>query len=201
MEFVWFEETKEQRNTITSLSPDFFYGRKKLLDFKRERERESLWCVVFFFYFLFFFINYYDIFQVRTGWVTRVSECASVLLIVVTAFTGEWFMPDETLWDDEIKQKFLRLCVHLSFITFQTKSSMISSSLVFSSFFPFFFYIFLFFHKYFWIILFYTFPGIAQIKLNTDGLFIKIKINIKKAALWVSWLDGLSVSLGIYPVQ
>lgn len=67
MEFVWFEETKEQRNTITSLSPDFFYGRKKLLDFKRERERESLWCVVFFFYFLFFFINYYDIFQVRTG--------------------------------------------------------------------------------------------------------------------------------------
>lgn len=201
MEFVWFEETKEQRNTITSLSPDFFYGRKKLLDFKRERERESLWCVVFFFYFLFFFINYYDIFQVRTGWVTRVSECASVLLIVVTAFTGEWLMPDETLWDDEIKQKFLRLCVHLSFIRFQTKSSMISSSLVFSSFFPFFFYIFLFFHKYFWIILFYTFPGIAQIKLNTDGLFIKIKINIKKAALWVSWLDGLSVSLGIYPVQ
>ena len=86
MEFVWFEETKEQRNTITSLSPDFFYGRKKLLDFKRERERESLWYVVFFFYFLFFFINYYDIFQVRTGWV---SECASVLLIVVTAFTGE----------------------------------------------------------------------------------------------------------------
>lgn len=166
-----------------------------------ERERQSLWCVVFFFYFLFFFINYYDIFQVRTGWVTRVSECASVLLIVVTAFTGEWLMPDETLWDDEIKQKFLRLCVHLSFIRFQTKSSMISSSLVFSSFFPFFFYIFLFFHKYFWIILFYTFPGIAQIKLNTDGLFIKIKINIKKAALWVSWLDGLSVSLGIYPVQ
>ena len=38
MEFVWFEETKEQRNTITSLSPDFFYGRKKLLDFKRERQ-------------------------------------------------------------------------------------------------------------------------------------------------------------------
>ena len=75
MELVWFEETKEQRNTITSLSPDFFYGRKKLLDFKRERqwkreretERESLWCVVFFFYFLFFFINQYDIFQVRTG--------------------------------------------------------------------------------------------------------------------------------------
>lgn len=38
IEFVWFEETKEQRNAITSLSPDFFYGRKKLLDFKRERQ-------------------------------------------------------------------------------------------------------------------------------------------------------------------
>lgn len=51
MEFVWFEETKEQRNTITSLSPDFFYGRKKLLDFKRERqwkrERERV-CGVWF---------------------------------------------------------------------------------------------------------------------------------------------------------
>ena len=44
MEFVWFEETKEQRNTITSLSPDFFYGRKKLLDFKRERETEFVVC-------------------------------------------------------------------------------------------------------------------------------------------------------------
>ena len=56
MEFVWFEETKEQRNTITSLSPDFFYGRKKLLDFKREREREREFVVCGFLFLLFVFL-------------------------------------------------------------------------------------------------------------------------------------------------
>ena len=60
MEFVWFEETKEQRNTITSLSPDFFYGRKKLLDFKRERqwkrERETEFVVCGFLFLLFVFL-------------------------------------------------------------------------------------------------------------------------------------------------
>lgn len=39
-EFVWFDETKEQRNAnaITSLSPNIFMAEKKLLDFKRERQ-------------------------------------------------------------------------------------------------------------------------------------------------------------------
>ena len=156
-------------------------------DSERERQR---WVCGFLFLTICFILLISMIFF-RWG----LSEWVSVRVScwVVTAFTGEWqcvqlahLMPDETLWDDEIKEKFLRLSVHISFIMFQTKFSMISSSLVLS---------FLFFHKYFWIILFCTFPGIAQIKLNTDGLFIKIKINIKKAALWVSWLDGLSVGL------
>lgn len=83
---------------------------------------------------------------------------------------------------------FLLLCSK------QNPQSFIIFALFF--FFPFFFFCFLlflcfiFFHKYFWIILFYTFPRIALIKLNTDGLFIKIKKNIKKAALWASLLDA-----------
>ena len=111
------EETRESENGVCLVRRNkraekcyhcpqsrFFYGRKKLLDFLFKRERqwktETQRWVCGFLFFTFCFTLLISIWYFSgEDWL---SEC--VLLLVVTAFTGEWhcgqlahLMPDKTM--------------------------------------------------------------------------------------------------------
>lgn len=208
------QKSREMLTLSTSLSPNIFMAEKKLLDFKRERQWKRETEMGLWFSFSTFCFSLL-ISMVFFRWGLGEWECACVLPIVVTAFTGEWHCWVWTLGSSHAWREAVRWWDYTTvpqtlyprfFYYVPNKILNHSSSLLFSSF-SLFFYLFLtisvfyFFHKYFWIILFYTFPRIALIKLNTDGLSIKIKKNIKKAALWASLLDAWSVGLGISPVH